>query len=90
MSTPVIVDAIRTPIGSFAGILAPVRADDLAAHVLRALLERHPKLDPAAIEDVANDFAGIHVSAAVGMPDQYAGEVPVLFVVPAHPAPRPC
>ncbi|MBK6752232.1 MAG: 3-oxoadipyl-CoA thiolase [Flavobacteriales bacterium] len=47
-----LVDAIRTPIGSFAGILAPVRADDLAAHVLRALLERHPKLDPAAIEDV--------------------------------------
>ncbi|MBK6541333.1 MAG: 3-oxoadipyl-CoA thiolase [Flavobacteriales bacterium] len=47
-----LVDAIRTPIGSFAGILAPVRADDLAAHVLRALLGRHPKLDPAAIEDV--------------------------------------
>ena len=40
-------------------------------------------IDPAAIEDVANDFPGIHVSAAVGMPDQYAGEVPVLFVVPA-------
>lgn len=40
-------------------------------------------IDPAAIEDVANRFAGVEVSAAVGMPDQYAGEVPMLFVVPA-------
>jgi len=40
-------------------------------------------IDPAAIEDVANAFAGVQMSAAVGMPDQYAGEVPALFVVPA-------
>jgi len=40
-------------------------------------------IDPAAIEDVANQFAGVHISAAVGMPDQYAGEVPALFVVAA-------
>lgn len=40
-------------------------------------------IDPAAIEDVANRFPGVHISAAVGMPDQYAGEVPALFVVPA-------
>ncbi len=40
-------------------------------------------IDPAAIEDVANQFAGVHISAAVAMPDQYAGEVPALFVVPA-------
>ncbi len=39
-------------------------------------------IDPAAIEDVANRFLGVHISAAVGMPDQYAGEVPALFVVP--------
>lgn len=39
-------------------------------------------IDPAAIEDVANQFESIDISAAVGMPDQYAGEVPVLFVVP--------
>ncbi len=39
-------------------------------------------IDPAAIEDVANRFADVAISAAVGMPDQYAGEVPVLFVVP--------
>lgn len=40
-------------------------------------------IDPAAIEDVANQFEGVQISAAVGMPDQYAGEVPALFVVPA-------
>lgn len=38
-------------------------------------------IDPAAIEDVANRFEGVQISAAVGMPDQYAGEVPALFVV---------
>ena len=40
-------------------------------------------IDPAAIEDVANLFPGVQISAAVGMPDQHAGEVPALFVVPA-------
>ena len=39
-------------------------------------------IDPASIEDVANAAPGVEISAAVGMPDQYAGEVPVLFVVP--------
>jgi acetyl-CoA acyltransferase len=47
-----IVDGVRTGIGAFGGTLAPVRADDLAAHVLRALLERHPDLDPTSIADV--------------------------------------
>ena len=40
-------------------------------------------IDPAAIEDVANRFPGVQICAAVGMPDQYAGEVPALFVVPS-------
>jgi len=43
-------------------------------------------IDPAAIEDVANQFEGVQISAAVGMPDQYAGEVPALFVVAAENA----
>ncbi len=47
-----IIDGIRSPIGNLGGTLAPYRADDLAAHVLRALLGRNPDLDPAAIEDV--------------------------------------
>ncbi len=47
-----IVDGVRTAIGNFAGVLSPVRADDLAAHVIRELLKRHPKLEPETIEDV--------------------------------------
>ncbi len=47
-----IIDGIRSPIGNFGGILAPIRTDDLAAHVLQKLLERNPGLDPAAISDV--------------------------------------
>ncbi|MEU6928909.1 thiolase family protein [Streptomyces sp. NPDC046385] len=47
-----IVDAVRTPIGKFGGSLSSVRPDDLAAHVVRALVERTPDLDPARIDDV--------------------------------------
>ncbi|MDH1670084.1 3-oxoadipyl-CoA thiolase [Stutzerimonas stutzeri] len=47
-----ICDAVRTPIGRFGGALAGVRADDLAAIPLRALLERNPGLDPAAVDEV--------------------------------------
>jgi acetyl-CoA C-acetyltransferase len=53
MSAAVIVDAVRTPIGrAVKGSLKDVRADDLAAVPLRALLERNPQLDPATIVDV--------------------------------------
>jgi 3-oxoadipyl-CoA thiolase len=47
-----IVDAARTPIGRHGGALAGIRPDDLAAGVVRALVERHPSLDPAMIDDV--------------------------------------
>ncbi|ADI10391.1 beta-ketoadipyl-CoA thiolase [Streptomyces bingchenggensis BCW-1] len=47
-----IVDAVRTPVGKYGGALAGVRPDDLAAHVVRALLARTPDLDPARIDDV--------------------------------------
>jgi 3-oxoadipyl-CoA thiolase len=47
----VIVDALRTPIGRANGALAAVRPDDLAAFVIRAIVER-TKVDPAAIDDV--------------------------------------
>jgi acetyl-CoA acyltransferase len=47
-----IVDGVRTGIGNFGGSLAPVRADDLAAIVLKALAERHPNLDLSCIDDV--------------------------------------
>lgn len=47
-----VVDACRTPIGKLGGSLASVRPDDLAALVLRAILQRNPSLDPALIEEV--------------------------------------
>lgn len=47
-----LVDGVRTPIGSFGGTLSPIRTDDLAAHALSSLMERHPSLDPMAIGDV--------------------------------------
>ncbi len=47
-----IIDGIRTPIGNFGGTLSEVRPDDLATLVLKELLKRNPKIDPAAIEDV--------------------------------------
>ena len=47
----VIVDAVRTPIGALGGILSSVRPDDMAAHVIKAILERN-QFDPALIEEV--------------------------------------
>jgi len=52
VSQAFLVDGVRTPIGSLGGSLSSVRADDLAAHVIAALMARHPGLDPAAISDV--------------------------------------
>jgi acetyl-CoA acetyltransferase family protein len=47
-----VYEAIRTPFGRYGGALSGVRPDDLAAEVLKALLERVPALDPAQIDDV--------------------------------------
>lgn len=52
MKEAYIVDAIRTPIGSFRGALAQVRADDLASIPIKALLEKYPNLPKEAIDDV--------------------------------------
>jgi len=51
MPTPVITHALRTPIGRYGGALAAVRPDDLAAIVIRALIERSA-IDPRLVEDV--------------------------------------
>src|ERR1700712_2843256 len=45
-------DAVRTPIGRYGGALARVRADDLAAVPLRALMARNPKVDWGALDEV--------------------------------------
>jgi acetyl-CoA acyltransferase len=47
-----IVDGVRTPFGRYGGTLAGVRADDLGAVPMRALVERNPKVDWAAVDDV--------------------------------------
>ena len=52
MQNAYIVDSIRTPIGRFAGALAPVRPDDLAALTISTLRERNPTIDWDAIDDV--------------------------------------
>ncbi len=52
MTSAFLIDGVRTPIGKLGGALSDVRADDLAAHAIRALLDRHPKLDQARVADV--------------------------------------
>ena len=52
MPASFVYDAIRTPFGRYGRGLAGVRPDDLAAHVVRELVGRHPDLDPARIDDV--------------------------------------
>ena len=79
-----IVDGIRTAIGNFGGTLSAVRADDLAAHAIKSLIERHPNLDLKAIEDVilgcANQAGEDNRNVArmagllAGLPIEVAGE----------------
>ncbi len=52
MNTAYIIDILRTPIGKYGGSLASVRPDDMAAHVIRKILDRNPQLNPELIEDV--------------------------------------
>src|SRR6202158_2303684 len=47
-----ICDAIRTPFGRYGGALSSVRTDDLASLPLKALMERNPKVDWGALDDV--------------------------------------
>jgi 3-oxoadipyl-CoA thiolase len=78
-----ICDAIRTPIGRFGGILASVRPDDLAAHVIRTLMARNAGTDWSAVDDVimgcanqaGEDNRNIARMAALlaGMPETVGG-----------------
>ncbi len=52
MNAVYVIDAVRTPIGKYGGVLASIRPDDLLAHVIKVLLQRNAGVDPAAIEDV--------------------------------------
>lgn len=52
MNSTYIVDILRTPVGKYGGTLASLRPDDLAAHVIKKLMERNPQVDPRLVEDV--------------------------------------
>jgi 3-oxoadipyl-CoA thiolase len=52
VSEAFLVAGVRTPLGRYGGALAAVRPDDLAAHVIRALRDRMPALDPERVDDV--------------------------------------
>jgi len=81
--TPVIVDGLRTPFGRYGGALKDVRPDDLAAHVIRALVER-TGIDPASIDDVIlgaanqagedNRNVGRMAALLAGLPIEVAGQ----------------
>ena len=81
--TPVIVDALRTPFGRYGGALKDVRPDDLAAHVIRALVGR-TGVDPATIDDVIvgaanqagedNRNVGRMAALLAGLPIEVAGQ----------------
>jgi acetyl-CoA acyltransferase len=79
----VLVDAVRTPFGKAGSMYAGTRADDLMVRAIRGLLERNPKLDPKAIDDVAIAAAtqsgdqgmniGRSVSLLAGLPNTVPG-----------------
>ncbi len=81
--TPVVVDGLRTPFGRYGGALKDVRPDDLAAHVIRALVER-TGIDPSTIDDVIlgaanqagedNRNVGRMAALLAGLPIQVAGQ----------------
>ncbi|PRO18796.1 beta-ketoadipyl CoA thiolase, partial [Acinetobacter baumannii] len=52
MKNAYIIDAIRTPFGRYAGGLASVRADDLGAVPIKALMQRNPNVDWEQVDDV--------------------------------------
>lgn len=52
MQAVYVVDALRSPIGKFAGSLSKTRPDDLAAMVIKAIIARNPNVDPGSIEEV--------------------------------------
>ena len=81
--TPVIVDGLRTAFGRYGGALRDVRPDDMAAHVIRALIER-TGIDPASVDDVIlgaanqagedNRNVGRMAALLAGLPIEVAGQ----------------
>ena len=68
----------------FAEVIARgVASGDFTGREKDLIIRGGHNIDPTAIEDVANAFPGVQISAAVSMPDVYAGEAPMLFAAPA-------
>ena len=89
MKDVVVVDAVRTPIGRYAGILKSVRPDDLGALVLRTILER-TKVEPRLVEDVyfgCSNQAGEDNRNVARMATLLAG---IPYTVPAATVNRLC
>ena len=80
-------DGVRRPDGWLVtgdvGYLTPDQRLVLTGREKDLIVRSGHNINPADIEDVANAFPGVQISAAVGMPDAYAGEVPILFAVAA-------
>src|ERR1700731_252302 len=84
MADVFVCDAVRTPIGRFGGALAKVRADDLAAAPIKALMANHPKLDWSQVDEVyfgcANQARGDNRNVGrmalrlAGLPDSVPGQ----------------
>ncbi len=90
MQQAYICDALRTPFGRYGGALATARADDLAALPLRALMERNPRVDWAAVDDVVYGCAN-----QAGEDNRNVGRMAVLLAglpqdVPASTINRLC
>ena len=61
MNEALICDAVRTPIGRYGGALSGVRADDLAALPIRALIDRNAGVDWSLVDDVIYGLSLIHI-----------------------------
>ncbi|HWM04839.1 MAG TPA: thiolase family protein [Actinophytocola sp.] len=90
MSDAFVYDAVRTPFGRFGGALSAARPDDLAATVLRAVGDRSPALDPAAVDEVVFGNAN-----GAGEDNRNVGRMAVLLAgfpvtVPASTVNRLC
>ncbi|MFZ4059064.1 MAG: thiolase family protein [Ferruginibacter sp.] len=83
MEAVYVIDAVRTPIGRYGGMLSQIRPDDLLAHVIKALVSRNRSIDIAAIEEViagaanqsGEDNRNVARMAALlaGLPNNVAG-----------------
>src|SRR4051812_50123353 len=95
MTEAYICDYVRTPIGRYAGALSSVRADDLAAIPIKALIDRNPGVDWSELDDVilrcANQAGGDNRNLArmagllAGLPHSSGG---VALNRPCGPGPR--